>query len=75
MNKFKVAGILLVAAGVLLPVLSYDIPSPVDTMLTLDQTATSTSYLLFPFINWLTLIGLGVVAVGIYLDWKAAKKK
>ena len=75
MNKFKVAGILLVAAGVLLPILNYDIPSPVDTTLTLDQTATSTSYLLFPFINWLTLIGGAFVAVGIYTDWRETKKK
>ena len=75
MNKPKVAGIVLVIAGVLLPLIGYEIPSPINTLFLVDESATSTSYLFFPFINWLTLIGGAFVAVGIYMDWRERKKK
>ncbi len=73
MNNLKVAGVLLVVAGILLPLVGMDIPTPIDTLFKVDETATSTSYLFFPFINWLSVIGVVVFAIGYVQAWRKGK--
>ncbi len=73
MSTLKVAGVLMMISGILLPLIGFEIPSPINTLLKIDESATSTSYLFFPFINWLTIIGAAVFAVGYYKTWRTGK--